>query len=224
MITYQFILQDGQCIEFEVDLDRERSGRSLADTLPQWTRLDYGKCPNCPLTGTEQAHCPAAVDMLKIVSAFKAVISYTRAKIEVTTPERTYLKNCDVQTGLRSLLGLVMATSGCPILRQLKGMAKTHLPFATMEETLFRTVGFYLIRQYLAMRAGGRPDLELRGLDALYQTLQTVNRHFNQRLMAASEQDANLNAITSLQYVSFGVSFSLEDHLDELKTWLLPES
>lgn len=222
MITYQFILQDGSFIEFEVDLERKGNGR-MPDNLAEWTRLDYGQCPNCPLNRAEHTHCPTAVDLQKIVTAFTAVISHTRARIEVATPERTYVKDCDVQTGLRSLLGLVMATSGCPFLSQLKGLAKMHLPFATMEETVFRTVGFYLIRQYLRMRAGESPDLELQGLDSLYQALHTVNRHFNERLRAASEQDANLNAITSLHYVSLGVTYSLEDNLAEIQSWLFPD-
>jgi hypothetical protein len=222
MITYQFILQDGRFIEFEVDLDRREKTLTPPEDRAEWTRLGFGKCPNCPLLDSEHTHCPAAVDVQKIVTAFKTTISHTRARIEVITPERAYVKDSDVQTGLRSLLGLVMATSGCPYLSQLKGLALTHLPFATLGETIFRTVGFYLIRQYLRMRAGEAPDLELRGLDDLYQALQTVNRHFNQRLQAASEKDANLNAITSLQYVSVGVSYSLEDHLEELKTWFAP--
>jgi hypothetical protein len=139
------------------------------------------------------------------------------AHIEVVTQERTYSKETDAQTGLRSLLGLIMATSGCPVLSQLKGLASSHLPFANLEETLFRTAGAYLIKQYFIHKDGGTPDLDLTGLDHLYRELQTVNRCFKGRLDTAFSKDSNLNAIGSLLYVAVGVSYSLQDNLMELK-------
>ena len=127
------------------------------------------------------------------------------------------MKRTDAQTGLRALFGLVMATSGCPILARLKGLARTHLPFSTMEETIFRTVGAYLIQQFLIHKKGGEPDWELKGLNLLYEQLQEVNRCFKARIDAASEQDANMNALGSLIYLAMGVSFSLEAQLQEIQ-------
>ena len=127
------------------------------------------------------------------------------------------VKRTDAQTGLRALFGLVMATSGCPILSRLRGLARTHLPFSTMEETIFRTVGAYLIQQFLIQKNGGEPDWELKGLYLLYEQLQEVNRCFKARIDAASEQDANMNALGSLIYLAMGVSFSLEAQLQEIQ-------
>jgi hypothetical protein len=92
------------------------------------------------------------------------------------------------------------------------------LPFSNLEETLFRTAGAYLIKQYFVYKEGGVPDLELSGLDHLYQQLQIVNRCFKGRLDTAFAKDSNLNAIGSLLYVAVGVSYSLEDNLLELKS------
>jgi hypothetical protein len=156
----------------------------------------------------------------QIATQFSDIISFEKARVEVHTPERTYTKDCDVQTGLRSLLGLVMATSACPILSQLKGLADSHLPFATLEETLFRTTGAYLIKQYFIYKGGNVPDWNMQGLDYFYKNLQTVNRGFKRRLDSAftNEKEAHLNAIGSLLYVSMGVTYSLEDNLSELKS------
>jgi len=217
IIEYVFKFDDGRSMDFQVDTERIGDARTLQAEQPSWTKLEFHKCTLCPLSGSEFNHCPAALDARKITETFKSMISYLEVTLEVRTTERTYLKRCDAQTGLRALFGLVMATSGCPILSRLKGLAKTHLPFASMEETIFRTVGAYLIHQYLVHKQGGEPDWELRDLNTLYGQLQEVNQCFKGRIDAASERDANMNALGSLVSLAMGVSFSLEAQLDEIQ-------
>ena len=151
-IDYVFSMDDGRCFHFEVHPDRP--AKEPPDRLAgaEWTHLTFHQCPGCPLEATQHRHCPAAVDVQAIATVFSDIISYEHTRVEVTTPERTFLKQCDVQTGLRALMGLVMATSGCPVLAKLKGLAHYHLPFATVEETTFRTVSLYLLRQYFVHR------------------------------------------------------------------------
>jgi hypothetical protein len=157
------------------------------------------------------------LDMGPVIQTFQNIVSIEICHIEVYTEARTYSRNCDVQTGLRALVGLIMATSACPVLSRLKGLAKMHLPFATLEETIFRSAGVYLLRQYFIFKEGGTPDLEMKGLHSFYEELQSVNRCFKRRIDAASEKDANMNALGSLVYLSMGVSFSLEDKLNEMR-------
>ena len=161
--------------------------------------------------------CHAVLVAKRITQTFKDMLSTEEVRVEVTTPDRTYVKNTDSQTGLRALFGLVMATSGCPILSRFKGMADTHLPFATMEETILRVAGSYLIKQYLVHREGGVPDWEFASLNSFYEQIQEVNRCFKSRIDSASKQDANMNALGSLVYLAMGVSFSLEDKLSDLE-------
>lgn len=221
MIVYRFTFDDGQYQEFTVDPERRFNPELDIRDHPSWTRLTFNQCRNCPLHPQHLRHCPAAVDSAEVVQAFRNVISYTTATVEVTTEDRTYIAQCDLQTALRSLLGLVMATSACPILSRLRGLARTHLPFASMNETLFRTAGAYLLQQYRVHKAGGQPDWDLRGLDAFFLDLQTLNQSFKARLDSISEQDANLNAIGALIQVSAGISLCIEDRLDELRGYTL---
>jgi hypothetical protein len=118
---------------------------------------------------------------------------------------------------LRALLGLVMASSACPITSQLKSLSYYHLPFANTEETIFRAVSAYLMRQYFVKKSGGQPDLKLAGLHALYAELSEVNRGFKERLDAAGESDANINAINALGFLSAAVTGSLDDALERLR-------
>ena len=217
IIQYKFILKSGESFSFVVDTARAPEAPAAVAESPFWTKLDYHKCVNCPLSETEYEFCPAALDAQRITETFKDMLSTEEVRVEVTTPDRTYVKETDSQTGLRALFGLVMATSKCPILSHFKGLANSHLPFATMDETVLRVTGAYLIQQYLVHRENGEPDLDLEGLNRFYEDLQEVNRCFKARIDAASERDANMNALGSLVYLAMGVSFSLEDQLSDLR-------
>ena len=217
IISYKFIVKGGETFTFDVDTRRGSAESTDTVDLPFWSKLDFHKCSNCPLSETEHEFCPAALDAKRITQTFKSMLSTEEVTVEVTTPDRTYIKCTDSQTGLRALFGLVMATSGCPILARFKGMADTHLPFATMEETVLRVAGSYLIKQYLIHREGGTPDWEFSSLNHFYEEIQEVNRCFKSRIDTASEQDANMNALGSLVYLAMGVSFSLEDKLADLE-------
>jgi len=213
MIDYHFTLEDGEVLSFSIDLNRIYTPEIDAAPHPDWTRLTHCQCEHCPLTAKTHQHCPAAVDLEEILKLFSNRISYQNVSVRVVTPEREYLKNCDIQTGLNSLIGLVMATSACPIISQLGSLAKTHLPFSTAEETIYRVVSAYLLRQYFLAQEGNEPDFELKGLDALYQELSLLNQSFILRIREISNADANLNAIVRLYCVSIMLLSSLEDQL-----------
>jgi hypothetical protein len=223
MVTYRFILSENQVIQITVDRQRRPDAPPTDMPHADWTRLPFHQCDHCPLPCSDWAYCPAALDLEQIVAQFGDLLSFDRARVEVIAPERTYLKECDLQTALRLLLGLVMATSPCPVLSQFRGLAASHLPFATLEETLFRTAGAYLLKQYFLHQAGKPADMDLKGLDAFYQELQRVNRCFKRRLDSAAAKDANLNAIGSLLYISMVVSCSIEEQLTELRETFCPK-
>ncbi|WCJ58492.1 hypothetical protein NXS98_12255 [Fontisphaera persica] len=216
-ITYTFTLQSGEVHQFDVHLERGMPPAHPNRAYAPWTRLEFQQCTNCPLKSDRFPYCPTAVDLEQIAHRFSSIKSFEKARVEVRTPDRTYTKHCDVQTGLRALLGLIMATSACPISSQLKGLAHYHLPFASIEETLFRVVGAYLIKQYFVQQAGGQPDWTLASLDRYYRDLQELNTCFKGRLDAASDKDANLNAICSLNFLSIAVASGVEDQLDRLQ-------
>jgi hypothetical protein len=217
MITYEFVIDGGLSHKFEVDLDRV-TGTGDGKPRPPWTLLTFNQCPNCPLSAGEHWHCPVALDLEEIVTRFRSLLSFEEATVNVYTAERNYSKRCDVQTGLRSLLGLVMATSGCTILARFRSMAYYHLPFANVEETLFRTVGSYLLKQYFVRKTGGVADLDLCGLAQFYDEVRKVSQAFKRRIDAASEKDANMNAIGTLILIGMAVSSSLEEQLEELQS------
>ncbi len=217
MISYRFEFEDGKVWEYEVDIHREYHRNTDLAPHSFWTELSYHQCQNCPFLNAEFSRCPAAVDLEDIISNFSSHVSFEKATVSVNTPERTYVRYCDVQQGLSSLIGLVMATSSCPNINRLRPLAHFHLPFATCEETIFRTVGAYLVKQYLIMHDGEKPDFELEGLNRMYSELVIVNTYFVNRIRAASEKDANLNAVIRHDSFSLLVLLALKDGLKNEK-------
>jgi hypothetical protein len=96
-------------------------------------------------------------------------------------------------------------------------MAQFHLPFASFNETLYRTVGDYLIKQYLIMNEGGKPDFELEGLQLLYQKLTELNRCFLEHLKEVAKHDSSINVIANLSSLSMIMQFSIQDRLKAFK-------
>lgn len=222
VILYRFKFVDGSTVEFEVDQDRPPLPRGEAGSRAFWTRLAFHRCGNCPLPETDTA-CPAAVDLEAVTRRFQDVISHEAAEVEVVTPERMYRKSCDVQTGLRSLLGLIFATGRCPVLSRFKSLARYHLPFATIQESLFRFVSAHLLSQYFEHQAGRPAGFSLRGLADFLGEVEVVDQCFKRRLDAACEKDAALNAMGTLGLMAMCVRDSLEHEVEELRKEFCPD-
>jgi hypothetical protein len=216
-VIYNLRAADGTEHTFEIDLERNQHGALPPSTTPpEWTLLEFQRCTNCPYESASNLWCPTALDIVPLAEPFTGSLSIDRVDVWVHTAERSYFKNCDLQTALKSLFGLVMASSACPHMARLKPLAYFHLPFATLEETVHRTVGAYLVNQYITQTEGKKPDWDLKNLEGIYSELRTVNTHFMKRLRKASTEDANINALQTFVSISSVVEMGLDDMLEKM--------
>jgi len=215
---YTFEFPDSTEKEFEVQLNAKTLELSTKKDLPKpaWTKLKYKQCEQCPL-GDEHEYCPVAVNLSALVESFKDSVSYENTNVRVQTNERIYEKATTLQKGLSSIIGMYMVTSACPVMDKLRPMVRFHLPFGSMEETVYRAVSMYLTAQYLLMRKGKTPDWDLKKLVEIYKAVTHVNRGISNRLSSASEEDANMNAVVILSAYAEMVPFSIEHRLAELE-------
>lgn len=220
-VTYDFIFSSGKTKSFNVDPDRAEHAldqqKAPSGSLTAWTELSNCRCSNCPLNTIDHPHCPAAIDMQPVVEGFRQENAFQKLTVRVKTEGRIYEKHTGLEEGLRSLLGLIMATSSCPILAELKPMAVHHMPFATVDEFITRSVSLYLLQQYFEERDHRQADWTLKGLVARNQRLQLVNQALWQRIHSVCEGDSNLKALLSFFSMASSVSFSLESQLQKLK-------
>jgi hypothetical protein len=200
LINYRFKFPDGREDAFAVELDATTSAYETpaAGTPPEWTALGNHQCGICPLKAESSPRCPVAVNLAPAIDRFINRISYEDVEVWVTTAAREYYKRVSLQKAVSGLFGLIMVSSGCPILDKLRPMTLTHLPFAEMEETRYRTISMYLFAQFFRARKGLTADWDLSGLEKILGDIGKVNRDFVDRLRALPMKDANLNAIVSL--------------------------
>ncbi|BBT17809.1 DUF6901 family protein [Metapseudomonas otitidis] len=215
-VEYRITLDDEHEFSYRIELDREYD-QERAATAPKWTRLDFNQCSNCPLSRDRFSHCPAAVDLHRVIEDFHGLPAFKKAVFMVRTPEREYTKHVGLEEGLRALLGVIMASSACPVLGRLKPMAQQHLPFASNQEFILRAVSLYLARQYFNMREGRHADWELKGLVRLFQQLQLVNQAFWQRIHDVCEGDSNLKAFLTFFSMASSMTYSLETQLQKIR-------
>lgn len=218
-ITYLFSFDGKPERRFRVVLDPRTLEQQMPplDTLPEWTRLEFHQCPNCPLTTATHTHCPVAVTLYGVVEFFNDIPSYHQMDVKVVTPERIISAHTTAQKALSSLMGLLIPTSGCPRMALFKPMARFHLPFSSEEETIYRASSMYLLAQYFKRKDGRPADLELMGLATFYRQVEVVNKSIYDRLKAASTSDASVNAVILLDLFAKAMPDAIEESLEEIR-------
>ena len=212
-IRYRFDLPDGsqQFLDLEFDAADFKLRTSAIEPKPFWTELNFKQCANCPLKAPEHTHCPSAVHMAPAIASLKEFVSYDKLGVTVIQAERTIYAEVSAQRAMSSVLGLIMATSGCPWTDRLRPMARFHLPFATEAETLYRSVSMFLMARELKLVSEGGYE----ALHTLYDNLHVVNRDMSRRLGAATRTDPARNAMALLDVYAVLLPMALEGSLAE---------
>jgi hypothetical protein len=221
VIEYKYTFKSGVLKKFTMALDKATLALQLAKRPdpPLWTLLGHKKCENCTLVEKDKLYCPVALNFADIAEQFKDIVSHEKVDVVVTTEERVYSKETTIQQGLSPLVGIIMTTSGCPIMDHLKPMVRFHLPFASLEETIFRMASMYLMAQYFQKQDNGTPPWTLEGLTKVYVEVGIVNRDFALRLRDAAKKDANVNALVNLDCFAQMVPLAADDVLREIKPY-----
>ena len=218
LITYKVATPDSRERVFNLELDRDTAELTSAPNPnpPAWTQLSFNQCEGCPLSGSA-THCPAALHLANVIDGFSDLVSYDQVRVTVDSEERSVIATLSAQQALASLMGLIMASSGCPRTAVFRPMARFHLPFSSESETAYRVASMYLVAQQFKARNGDAADFKLENLESVYRGVHAVNRGMAQRLRAASRQDAIVNAIVLLDVYSSLVPVAIHDILDEVK-------
>jgi hypothetical protein len=224
VIEYCFKFPDNSSEEFKLalnPLNLELTG-NIPQSLPEWTKLNFHQCPHCPLDVSTDPYCPLAANIVNIVLKFNGLISYDKIWVDVITQERQITQYTTAQKAISSMMGLVIATCGCPHTAFFKAMGRFHLPLSSNEETLFRATSMYLLAQYFLTMEGRPARLELEGLTKIYRNMQIVNVAIANRLRSTSISDSSINAIVILDNFAKSLPHAIEKSLKDLRHLFLP--
>lgn len=217
-LYYHFKFKDDTEEVFELHIDKQKFElMNRPANLPSWTVLSFHQCSHCPLDPEKSPHCPLAANMVNIVKRFDKFLPYEKVHLDVTTEERTISQDTTIQAAVGSLMGLVMASSGCPHTAYFKPMARFHLPLASPEETIFRSASMYLMAQYFLNKEGKEVDIELKGLAEIYENIHTVNATIAERFLAAKEKDSSIDAVVQLDIYAMTFLGIPEEPLEDIR-------
>jgi len=223
-ISYRFKLDQHrqEIIDLRLDAQNLEIINKTGRKLPPWTKLDFLKCPHCPLNSGSHPECPIAVSLIDVVERFDSVLSCDEIDLEVFAPDRKVSQRTTAQRGISSLLGFLFPTSGCPHTAFFKPMVRFHLPMATAEDTIFRATGMYLLAQYFRLKEGQAGDFDFRGLTKIYNNLHLLNIHVAKRLRLSVEAESPINAIVLLDVFTHALPMFIEDNLEEIRHLFTP--
>lgn len=223
---YSFTLETAETRHIQLSLDINTLDIILppapVENLPDWTRIRFSQCPNCPLNADKIVYCPIAVNISILADSFGSYPTYHKSEVCVQTNSRSFSKATDLQTALSSILGIYMVTSGCPVMDKLRPMVRFHLPFATPLETQYRSISMYLVAQYLRYQKGKIPDWNLNNFTTMYEEIQKVNLAFSKRLSNIDHHDTNKSALiildncAALIHLNFQINEQIPSELEQL--------
>lgn len=218
-VQYRFTLEDRRCERFDLEFDETTGALRRQDdsSRPEWSRLTVHQCPNCTLDPAGVSHCPAALSLAPLVARLSTLLSYDHVDLEVVTAERRVVQRTTVQRAASSLMGLLLASSGCPRTHFFRPMARFHLPLATEEETIFRAAATYMLAQYFRNQRKKEPDFSMHGLNEIYRHIQILNAAMADRLRAASDSDSLVNAIILLDMHAKAMPYMIKQSLGEIE-------
>ena len=98
----------------------------------------------------------------------------------------------------------------------LKPLARFHSPFSSLEETHYRILSLFLMRDHFSKEGEGVGSLRDRVFEP-YSKLAGVNRGFLNRVRGVIHKDSALNAVIILDSLSQVVMMSLDSGIHELE-------
>lgn len=222
-ITYVLEFDEIPDVEFAMEFDEETMSLIASDKtdLPDWAQIEFYQCHHCPLDAKASPWCPAAAGITSIAEKIGNLASYESLVLRVVTPDREVRQRTTIGNAFSSLMGLVLATSGCPYTAYFKPMARFHLPLSTNEETIYRSASMYLLAQYFRSRQDETVDLELKGLRRIYEDIQIVNKNFANRLKNSGVIEET-NAIALLDMYAQVVPVVIDESLEEFAALFEP--
>ncbi len=215
---YIFVFPKGRQKSFKIALDTfSLSLNTCPVSPPQWTRLNHHQCSPCSLSAPVHTFCPAALAISSLVTTFQDTVSHKSCVVSCVSEDRTVTKDTTVQDGLSSILGLLMATSGCPIMDFFRPLARFHLPFSTVDETIFRVFTTYMLRQYYRRSEGKNSGFELKDIRNQYALVKQVNKGMLERIRDIAQFDADKNAIITLDSLAQILEMEIDTNLESLQ-------
>ncbi len=209
-LTIRF--EDGSEESFYIELTR--TGTFVVpnkDDASDWTRLDFHKCPCCPLDSEKVGYCPAAESLESTLARLQDHFSYEKVTATVVdSARRSTIVHWQLQEVGSTFVQLAVFSSSCPVGRQFKSLLRDLRPFSTNEELSKHLIGKFLLKH--------RGEIEECQQDIIkkMEPLRIVFSCLAKRLSGNTGGDAIANSIVRLDAFALNVSLYMEEVVKEI--------
>ena len=105
-IKFRYIFDFGNSVRevFNIEIDHS-TGKSISkntDNLPEWSKLDFKQCPNCPLDKKETEYCPTSTALADTARRLGQTLSHAEVDLVVISEERCVGKITTSQKAISS--------------------------------------------------------------------------------------------------------------------------
>lgn len=209
-LTIRF--EDGTEENFFIELTK--SGTFVVPNMDEacdWTRLEFHKCPCCPLSSEEDECCPAAESIESTLLRLKDRYSYEKVTATIIdSAKRSTIVNWQLQEVGSTFVQLAVFSSACPVGRQFKPLVRDLRPFSTNDE-----LSKHLITKFLLKHRGKTDECQQDILEKM-DPLRMVFSNLAKRLSGLMEGDAIANSIVRLDAFALNVSLLMDEVFSEL--------
>ncbi|WP_269539684.1 DUF6901 family protein [Cerasicoccus fimbriatus] len=209
---YQVRLDDGRLIQLNSPerLSPEQWGKVKG--LPEWTRLDYHQCKNCPLDEKRIERCPAAAAVAGLLENFTEVVSFQKVDLVIVRANGQYSIRGSAQMVVFALLVEFVSRAKCPYLFDPSADKGFFFLCLDVDQLLYRFFSSFLIQHHLL--SSGEPDPNAVNWHRFQQYMGEIRIALEgllDRIQAYCHEDANINALTG----AISISKLLEEHWDD---------
>ncbi|GHC12744.1 DUF6901 family protein [Cerasicoccus arenae] len=209
---YQIRLDDGRIIELSSPARIMPVEWASIPNLPEWTRLSYHQCSNCPLDEKRIERCPAAASVADLVQNFTEVISFEKVDLVITWTKQKYTVRDSAQMIVFALLVEFVSRAKCPYLFDPSADKGFFILCLDIDQLLYRFFSSFLIQHHFL--SSGEPDphaVNWHHFQEYMGGIRIALEGLLARMQAYCREDANINALTGF----ISVSKLLEEHWDE---------
>lgn len=181
-------------------------------------QADEGHCSGCIKAGTPDAFatCRVYINLCHYAEKLSELASFDEIEARVTLPGNIQTQaTTSAQQVLSSLAGLVIAaTQGCDITKVLRPMVLFHRPFASFDESIYRSLANAAL-----LVAVASDKTQLQGFTRnRYESIQQLNKGLVKHLQTEHpDWEALINALVNLDLFVKTILFNIDHEFPDLE-------
>ena len=213
------VLEDGRTMDFEIDTD---SGIFIMDVpsdgYPDWVGKLARNCNGCP-KAEEDETCGAGMNVYKITDFFDDVASIERITLTyVSNRGEVLIRNLRASDGLRFIFLAALSFSECPVFARSAWAWEYYSDYIDPKRLFYVLLSSRLVVSAIHQDFELSMDTAMRTVHDDLRQADKVFRAIFEAIQGLSEQDANVNALSTLIHLNDLLKLKANDYIADFRS------